>query len=103
MTVFEYIKWIVIGIMAWMCFSIGLQLYYQTPASISPRVRKFLYKKQHVDKELDKTTSDREYIIPDIYDLISNGITTLYEWFMFPLRYFHNVIINMTNIIMETF
>jgi len=74
MTVFEYIKWIVIGIMAWMCFSIGLQLYYQTPASISPRVRKFLYKKQHVDKELDKTTSDREYIIPDIYDLISNGL-----------------------------
>ena len=80
------IKWIVILIMTWMCISIGLQLYFEAPASISPRVRKMMYKQQQLDRALAQqhVHPTPELDTPDMYDHISNGMYRAYTMVTYP-------------------
>lgn len=108
MTIVNFAKQVVITIMTWMCISIGLQLYFQTSASISPRVRKMMYKQQQVDKALAQTythpTTSIEYTPDtDIYDHISILIVNTLTTAFYPFVLLSEWVYGTTDAMVETF
>jgi hypothetical protein len=81
MQLLDVIKVIVIAVLSFICISVALQLYYQTPSAISPKVRMMMYKQQQLEKMLeDKYTHPTPPIEDqDIYDRVSIGIHNVYE------------------------